>query len=488
VIKILTGARARMSSPLGARELDLDVVRGVAIVLAVGWHFAGKPTGNPVSDAALLPIRTFGWAGVDLFFVLSGFLVGRLIFREHVRTGGFDAGRFLLRRAFKLWPVYYLFVAYLMISHPWDPGQFTPLLFHAQNYTQTAPPHLWSLAVEEHFYLVVAILLPFAFRRGLRPPVLVRIIFGVMVAALVGRVFAAAHGVPPVLLQQLTHFRVDALLAGMLLAVTSVYYTALFDRVVGWKWLWFGGAAVGVIWLSTFGKNTDAGSTFGYSVSYLGSASFLMLLYRAEWVVRFRAVLRPIGLLGIYSYAIYLTHVSTEGYVNRAVVHFAPWVNRGPLRLVVLYAGAIAVAVVITRLVEWPALKLRDRVLPPRARAVPPVPPEESTLPPHDPALAPHDPALASRGPALAPRGPALAPHGPALAPDEPARLPHGLAQPARDVTLLPQRAALPPGALLSAALPTAGLPSAGMPPGDPAETARMEIPPGSMPRAVSRD
>jgi peptidoglycan/LPS O-acetylase OafA/YrhL len=390
VIRALFGAtRAHLSSPLGARELDLDVVRGVAILLAIGWHLAGTPTGNPVSDTLLLPTRTFGWAGVDLFFVLSGFLVGRLIFREQVRTDGFDAGRFLLRRAFKLWPVYYLFIAYLMITG--GPKRYLPLIFHAQNYTQTAPSHLWSLAVEEHFYLAAALVLPLAFRRGVRPQTLVRVIFGIMVATLIGRVIAVQLGTKPVLLQQLTHFRVDALLAGMLLAIASVYYTELFDRVVAWKWLWLGGAVLGIAWLSIFNKNSEAGMTFGYSVSYLGSASFMMLLYRASWVVRFRAVLRPVGMLGIYSYAIYLTHVSAAGYVNRAVVKVAPWINSTPLRLIVLYAGVFAIAVALTRAVEWPALMLRNRLIPPRVRAVPPVPPQEATQP-HAALVAPTQP------------------------------------------------------------------------------------------------
>src|SRR3954465_7279991 len=79
------------ATPSRTRRLDLDVVRGLAIVLALGWHFSG-PTGNAVLDALQWPGKQFGWAGVDLFFVLSGFLMGRLGLREHARTRGF-AGR-----------------------------------------------------------------------------------------------------------------------------------------------------------------------------------------------------------------------------------------------------------------------------------------------------------------------------------------------------------------------------------------------------------
>src|SRR3712207_4625502 len=67
------------------RRLDLDVVRGLAIVLALGAHFSKEPSGNVVLDLLTWPGDTFGWAGVDLFFVLSGFLVGTLVFTEHVR-------------------------------------------------------------------------------------------------------------------------------------------------------------------------------------------------------------------------------------------------------------------------------------------------------------------------------------------------------------------------------------------------------------------
>src|SRR4051812_26250807 len=94
-----------------SRRLDLDVVRGVAIVLALGWHFSRHSSGNPALDALQWPGHMFGWAGVDLFFVLSGFLMGQLVLRERARTGTFDGRRFTARRALRLWPVLYVFLA-----------------------------------------------------------------------------------------------------------------------------------------------------------------------------------------------------------------------------------------------------------------------------------------------------------------------------------------------------------------------------------------
>src|SRR3954451_13338954 len=103
-----TDTPGRTLQPLprpGGRRPALDVVRGLAIVLGLGWHFSRHPSGNAVLDALQWPGRTFGWAGVDLFFVLSGFLVGQLVFKEHKRTGGFAGRRSMWRRALKLWPV-----------------------------------------------------------------------------------------------------------------------------------------------------------------------------------------------------------------------------------------------------------------------------------------------------------------------------------------------------------------------------------------------
>src|SRR3954453_23216411 len=159
-----SSSRPRAETPetrpaAGARRLDLDLVRGVAIRLAMGWHFSRSSSGNPVVDALQWPGGTFGWAGGDLFFVASGFLVGRLVLREHQRTGRFDSWRFSLRRALKLWPVLYVFlVVYAFAgSEPWQ-SYFWQNALHVQNYAGTSLTHLWSLAVEEHFYLALALL------------------------------------------------------------------------------------------------------------------------------------------------------------------------------------------------------------------------------------------------------------------------------------------------------------------------------------------
>lgn len=140
-----------------ARLPELDFARAIAITLALGWHFY-TPSDFVILNLIQLPGHLIGWAGVDLFFVLSGFLIGGLIFREIDQTGEFNARRFLIRRAFKIWPVLYLYVVLLVLTGRYSPIEIVPqTLFHLQNYWVTPASHLWSLAVEEHFYVFFAI-------------------------------------------------------------------------------------------------------------------------------------------------------------------------------------------------------------------------------------------------------------------------------------------------------------------------------------------
>jgi peptidoglycan/LPS O-acetylase OafA/YrhL len=348
------------------RRLDLDVVRGLAILLALGWHFSGRQSGNAVLDALTWPGRMFGWAGVDLFFVLSGFLLGRLVLDEQVRTGRFDGRRFTARRLLKLWPVLYVFLAVqaLVGPEPWTSYLWQNAL-HVQNYAGTSLTHLWSLAVEEHFYLGLAVLFPlFARRRG-SPRVLAVILVGILVAALALRLWGATHGVSDVRLQWRTHFRVDSIAAGVLLALLSVHWPRQFDRLRDRRWLLLGVLAAGTVHLVTVGKVGAVGSTIGFTVAYLTGASLLLLLYRAAWIPRARWLSAPVALLGRYSYGIYIWHV----FAAAVVLDLLPGWDADSATAgaqVVKYGAAVVVGVLATVTVEKPALRLRDRLLPAR--------------------------------------------------------------------------------------------------------------------------
>jgi peptidoglycan/LPS O-acetylase OafA/YrhL len=366
-LSLVSAQSAEPGSPRDRRRLDLDVVRGVAILLALGWHFSPTPSGNAVLDALQWPGRTLGWAGVDLFFVLSGFLLGQLVLREHARTGRFDGRRFTARRALKLWPVLYLFLAVHAVvgSEPWDSYLWQNAL-HVQNYAGTSLTHLWSLAVEEHFYLALALFFPLLARRRAPVRLLVGVLLGVLVTALALRFVGAHAGFGDVRLQWRTHFRVDSLAAGVLLAVARVHAPRAFERLLRWRWVWAAVTAVGVWFLAQFGKEGTPGTTVGFTVAYVTGAAFLLLLHGAAWVPRAGLLTRPLATLGRYSYGIYIWHVlAAQVLLDRLGIDY--W-SSAPLAQLAKFGAAIVAGIAATVLVERPMLRLRDRLIPAASR------------------------------------------------------------------------------------------------------------------------
>ena len=135
------------------RLKQLDALRGLAVILVLGHHVTWNP----------LWVR-FGWSGVDLFFVLSGFLISGLLFREYKQYGNIHILRFWTRRALKIYPAYYLLIfatvaGRMLAKTPIGWSHIWPDLIFVQSYVPGTWGHLWSLAVEEHFYILLPLLL-----------------------------------------------------------------------------------------------------------------------------------------------------------------------------------------------------------------------------------------------------------------------------------------------------------------------------------------
>ncbi len=144
------------------RNIGLDLLRIVAVLLVIGRHLhLPKDSSEFVKACA-----GGGWIGVDLFFVLSGFLVSSLLFREYQKFGAVNIKRFLIRRGFKIYPAFWLFLISSLIMY-WCLGiqlnsvQVLGELTFLQNYLGGIWAHTWSLAVEEHFYIGLALLVTF---------------------------------------------------------------------------------------------------------------------------------------------------------------------------------------------------------------------------------------------------------------------------------------------------------------------------------------
>ncbi|HEX2719000.1 MAG TPA: acyltransferase, partial [Gemmatimonadaceae bacterium] len=114
-----------VTPPTPQRSRTLDILRTVAVLLVMGRHLFPPPAHMPAWVQGLAATLTRGgWVGVDLFFVLSGYLVSGLLFEEHKRSGRLSVGPFLLRRGLKIYPPFWLLIAVtvaLSLSGWWQP-------------------------------------------------------------------------------------------------------------------------------------------------------------------------------------------------------------------------------------------------------------------------------------------------------------------------------------------------------------------------------
>ena len=149
------------------RQPGLDLLRALAIVVVVVYHaalFGFKLPGR---------VDRFGWIGVDLFFVLSGYLIGGQLLAPLARNQPIKLGRFFTRRALRILPAYFVVLAVYFLLPLWREysEMSQPLwkfLLSVQNialHGGTAFSHAWSLAVEDQFYLALPFLLLFLYRR-----------------------------------------------------------------------------------------------------------------------------------------------------------------------------------------------------------------------------------------------------------------------------------------------------------------------------------
>ncbi|QDU62331.1 O-acetyltransferase OatA [Planctomycetes bacterium Pan216] len=373
------------------RILELDVLRCLAILLVLGSHraiqFESKESEPFVSHAWMM----VGWTGVDLFFVLSGFLVGGLIFVEINQTGRLDIPRFLLRRGLRIWPAYYFFllvVSLMFVVGGTSLAGLVPSYFQVQNYfeQQRYAAHTWSLAVEEHFYLLLPIVLSAGLAKA-TPRTFAVVSLAIFGAAAMGRWFSTP-GIPEIR----THLRVDSLWAGVWCAYLYYRQSPFFDRIMGaWRWLLILSASMVCLAMLLPWR------TMGASLNLLGtlfplvlSIAYACMLTGAlglakDGGVRFAPLARLTKLaarMGVYSYSIYLWHIigardTVKVLLDETILYALPPLVRWGIGMAAYIALAYLVGEVTYRCIERPMLRVRDKFVP---RV--PSSPTEVTLPP----------------------------------------------------------------------------------------------------------
>lgn len=353
----------------------LDLLRSIAIVWVMLFHTF--LVGGLGPDWTWL--TRFGWMGVDIFFVLSGFLIGSQLLRQLRRGESLQLRDFYWRRAWRILPAFAVVLA-VYVAFPvlreapgleawWQFASFTLNLFIDYGRHQ-AFSHAWSLCVEEHFYLLFPALAWWATRR----PSATR--FAGLCAALVLGGIALRAGIwlhnealqpqRPWFIEDLyypTWTRLDGLLMGVLLAALQVYRPQWWARLQARSTpLLFGGLAVSALAFGLFSDRTGLlANTVGWPLLSLG---FGLLVLSASaprgWLAR--CAVPGVGWLATISYSLYLSHKIAMHAVHTWI---APALSlQGPALFAVHAAVIVGVGAALHYLVERPGLQWRDRLRP----------------------------------------------------------------------------------------------------------------------------
>jgi peptidoglycan/LPS O-acetylase OafA/YrhL len=351
------------------RDRWLDALRGVAVLLVLGRHLELPADAHPL----LACWQRGGWVGVDLFFVLSGFLVSGLLFREYRRSGSLLLWRFLVRRAFRIYPAFFVLLGCTwlvsqVLHTPRVSGRaFLVEMLFVQNYFRGVWNHTWSLAVEEHFYIGLPLLLlglAWMGRRTSDPFRSLVPLGAVTVVVLAGlrclNSWRQPYSNPTHLFP--THLRADSLLAGVLLAYAWHFHRTAFDQFVGRRrrLLLCAGMACFVPAFMFDLETAWLVSTVGLSLFALGA----VLVIAAGLGGDAPSLARWLAPVGGCSYSIYLWHVPVLIWGVPLAEHAVGYRLDNGVRMLVYLAGSLMVGAGMAWLIEKPALRLRDAWIP----------------------------------------------------------------------------------------------------------------------------
>lgn len=357
-----------------SRLPGLDLLRAVAIVWVMLYHVTSW---GPVLPGFI----EYGYIGVDLFFVLSGFLIGWQLLKPY--TVGLQPAwrQFFLRRAFRVLPAYWLvLVLYFAVPAVRESPGIQPL-WQFLSFTQNLFPdylrsrafsHAWSLCIEEHFYLLLP---PVVWLLARKPTV--GKIASAAIATLVGgmllRGWIWQHDVAPFLhirsgegnvferyienIYNPTYCRLDGLLAGVMLALVKCF------RPAWWSWamargVWFLAAGLLGVYAALSLKSPGyLSAVIGFPLLSISLAAIVLAAISPRtWLGRWRVPgVAPIAAM---AFSLYLTHKAVYHLTQTYLDAYLPDSNL--LELGVYIGAAFAVGAVLYLTVERPGMRLRE--------------------------------------------------------------------------------------------------------------------------------
>jgi len=359
------GGKELAGGNVSGRIPELDGLRGLAILLVILCHYVGNPDHAPLGYFVHRYLLSFtvGWSGVDLFFVLSGFLIGGILLDARDTPHYFRA--FYMRRVFRILPIYYLwtilFAATVIAALVFFPGRLgisssdllrvpVQLLFLQNIFI--GMPHFtwswfvvtWSLAIEEQFYLLAPPLIRFLSLRRLVIALAATVVLAPVLRFMLFRYWAPGT----YLCAYLMPCRADSLSCGMLLAVAwrdarfrefIRGHAALLQRVLFAGFLGVGG----LLWWLVHPINAVT-VTIGYTWLALFYSVLLLTVVSQPAGPLAAAMRRPfLAWLGGISYCVYLLHDAFNFFAHGIFLHAEP-------RLYTLSQLAVSVFALLTTL------------------------------------------------------------------------------------------------------------------------------------------
>ena len=367
------GLRARQE-PWRSHLVPLDGLRGLAILLVLLLHFTTDMTFPAGSVAAgVQSAFQLGWIGVDLFFVLSGFLITGILVDNEGSDGYFRV--FYARRALRILPVYFLsvLVAFHLLPrllHGFDTGgarteaafwlfltNFRELPYQLAR----TVGHLWSLAIEEQFYLLWPLVVFFSSRTQAR-----RIVLATVLLSPIVRYAALRSGVDGSAIYHFTPFRLDGLATGafVALSVRDSQWRAGLARMSS-----VAGIVAFVVAAILYGPvpipqplSQQLDLSIGFSALCIGFGALLTRIVLAAPSSRLAGVFssRALVLLGSYSYAMYLVHVPLLRVIAKLTVP-PQWAGsqRWPLLWIFGYTAALGILTLAAAMISWHLVEKR---------------------------------------------------------------------------------------------------------------------------------
>jgi peptidoglycan/LPS O-acetylase OafA/YrhL len=324
-------------------------------------------------------VHRFGWIGVDLFFVLSGYLIGGQLLAPLARGQRINLRTFFARRAFRIMPAYFVVLAIYFLLPSWReyPQMSQPLwkfLLSVQNialHGGTAFSHAWSLAVEDQFYLVLPLLLLALYPRPRAAAIVIGIIifWGIALRTILAFQNLTDTGVSFRGFQAWIYYptwtRLDPLVLGVALAAIEKFRPGWWEGLTSVApWIWLPALALisYALWLGEGEHLTTASCIWQFPLVAVGMAALLICAVSSRLPLR-RVAIPGTAFIASIAYSAYLI----QKFVIHAVGGFCATHNINPMSAPALIGVELCVYAAATILffaVERPFLQLRKRLAP----------------------------------------------------------------------------------------------------------------------------